>query len=600
MLLKNYLPTLTLLLLASHNLLAQPQGGPTSSTAAVSLHLSTTAVTPNPSNTVTPNPSNTATPNLSDTTVIPDSIRLAQLIGAEQLYDLSFTPAKRDSILSGLEDHLRIYRYLHEHYLRNDIPMSLGFDPLIPGTPYERQQKSITWNIPSGTVLPSDPNDLAFSSIPELASLLKRKKISSVQLTQLYLQRLKRFGPVLHCVIELTEDSALAQARRADANFAKGVIKSPLQGIPYGIKDLFAVKGSHTTWGTPPYKDQVIDHNAYVAQRLSDAGAVLVAKLSLGELAMDDIWFGGLTRNPWKISTGSGGSSAGSAAATAAGLVAFAIGTETYGSIVDPSMRCGATGLRPTFGSIARTGCMALCWSSDKVGPICRSAEDAAYVFAYIHGGDSLDASSRTMPFNYTGKTNLSQLKVAYTNNYIDSLPDDSPEKQTIKILRQLGARISPMSFPENLHGNDILNLIISVESAAAFDMLTRTGEDDQMVQQNKDRWPNTFRTARFIPAVEYVNACRMRNTIQHNISALFERYDIIIAPAETGDQLAITNLTGHPSVTLPVGYKPDGTPGSITFIGHLYGEAQLLAFAKALQDATPYNKQRPKGFTIP
>ena len=565
MFLKNYLPTLALLLLTGgHNLLAQPQSADT-----------------------------TATPP-------PDSVRLTQLIGAEQLFDLNFTPAKRDSIISGLNYNLGIYRYLHGHYLRNDVPLSLNFDPLIPGTPYESQQRPIAWNIPAETVLPADPNELAFYSIPELASLLKRKKISSVQLTQLYLQRLKRFGPVLHCVIELTEDSALAQARRADANFAKGIIKSPLQGIPYGIKDLFAVKGTHTTWGTPPYKDQVFDYNCYVAQRLSDAGAVLVAKLSLGELAMDDVWFGGLTRNPWKPSTGSGGSSAGSAAATAAGLVPFAIGTETYGSIVDPSMRCGATGLRPTFGSIARTGCMALCWSSDKVGPICRSAEDAAYVFAYIHGRDSADASSRTMPFNYTGKTNLSQLRIAYTSNYIDSLPGDSPEKQAIQILRKLGAHISPMTFPDNLRGNDILGLIIGVESAAAFDMLTRTGEDDQMVQQNKDRWPNTFRTSRFIPAVEYVNACRMRNAIQHTISALFERYDIIIAPPETGDQLAITNLTGHPSVTLPVGYKPDGTPGSITFIGHLYAEAQLLAFAKAFQDATPYNKQRPKGFTIP
>ena len=568
MLLKKYLPALTLLLLAGHTLYSQPQNSSI-----------------NPDTAITP---------------VPDSVRLAQLTGAEQLYDLSFSPPKRDSILSGLEDHLRVYRYFHEHYLRNDVPLSLNFDPLIPGTPYERQQTKISWNIPPETVLPTDPNELAFYSIPELASLLKRKKISSVQLTQLYLQRLKRFGPVLHCVIELTEDSAIAQARRADANFAKGIIKSPLQGIPYGIKDLFAVKGSHTTWGTPPYKDQTFDYNCYVAQRLADAGAVLVAKLSLGELAMDDVWFGGLTRNPWKPSTGSGGSSAGSAAATAAGLVPFAIGTETYGSIVDPSMRCGATGLRPTFGSIARTGCMALCWSSDKVGPICRSAEDAAYVFAYIHGRDSADASSRTMPFNYTGKTNLPQLRIAYTSNSIDSLPDDSPEKQTIGILKKLGARITPLNFPENLHGNDILSLIISVESAAAFDILTRTGADDQMVQQNKDRWPNSFRTARFIPAVEYVNASRMRTAIQHTISTLFEKYDIIIAPAETGDQLAVTNLTGHPSVTLPVGYHSDGTPGSITFIGRLYGEAPLLAFAKAFQDATPYNKQRPKGFTIP
>jgi Asp-tRNA(Asn)/Glu-tRNA(Gln) amidotransferase A subunit family amidase len=240
---------------------------------------------------------------------------------------------------------------------------------------------------------------------------------------------------------------------------------------------------------------------------------------------------------------------------------------------------------------------MALCWSSDKVGPICRSAEDAAYVFAYIHGGDSIDVSSRTMPFNYTGKIDLSQLKIAYTRNYIDSLRDDSPEKQVLFLLKKMGAKISAVDFPDDLHGNDILSLIISVESAAAFDKLTRTNQDDQMVQQNKDRWPNTFRTARFVPAVEYVNACRMRTSIMQRVDPFIAQYDIIIAPPETGDQLAITNLTGHPSVTLPVGYKADGTPGSISFIGRLYGEAQLLAFAKFFQDATPYNKQRPKGF---
>jgi Asp-tRNA(Asn)/Glu-tRNA(Gln) amidotransferase A subunit family amidase len=341
----------------------------------------------------------------------------------------------------------------------------------------------------------------------------------------------------------------------------------------------------------------VINSTAYVAERLDDAGAVLVAKLSLGELAMDDVWFGGLTRNPWNLAAGSGGSSAGSAAATAAGLVPFAIGTETYGSIVDPSMRCGATGLRPTFGSIARTGCMALCWSSDKVGPICRSAEDAAIVFAYIHGGDSVDVSSRFMPFNYTGKVDIPRLRVAYTRNYIDSLPESSPEKQALLILRKLGVRLIPVDFPDDGRGNDLLSLIIGVESAAAFDRLTRTNRDDEMVQQNKDRWPNTFRTARFVPAVEYVNACRMRTEIMRKIDPFIRQYDIIIAPPETGDQLAITNLTGHPSVTLPVGYHADGTPGSISFIGQLYGEAKLLAFAKLFQDATPYNKQRPKGF---
>lgn len=526
-----------------------------------------------------------------------ESVGLPELQAAEKLFDLHFTPVKEDSILSGLIDHLHFYQYLHEHDLYNEVPMSLAFDPLLPGTPYDRRQFPLHWNIPPDVNLPTRRDDLAYYSIPELASLIKRKKISSVELTTFFLDRLKRYGPILHCVIELREDSALVEAREADKDLARGVYRSPLQGIPYGIKDLFAIRGTHTTWGTPPYKDQVIHQDAYVAEQLSMAGAVLVAKLSLGELAMDDVWFGGLTRNPWNLAAGSGGSSAGSASATAAGLVPFAIGTETYGSIVDPSQRCGVTGLRPTFGSIARTGCMALCWSSDKVGPICRSAEDAAIVFAYVHGGDSVDASSRTMPFNYTGKVELSKLRVAYTRNYIDSLPESSPEKQTLLILKRLGVKLIPVDFPDDLRGNDILSLIIGVESAAAFDKLTRTNQDDEMVQQNKDRWPNTFRTARFIPAVEYVNACRMRTSIMQKIDPWIRQYDLIIAPTETGDQLAITNLTGHPSVTLPVGYKSDGTPGSISFIGQLYGEAQLLAFAKAFQDATPYNKQHPKGF---
>jgi Asp-tRNA(Asn)/Glu-tRNA(Gln) amidotransferase A subunit family amidase len=535
---------------------------------------------------------NTAAPEQRDTVV------LEQLRGAEKMFGLQFSPAKRDSILSGLTDKLHLYQYLHQQDLPNDLPMSLSFNPVLPGRRPQAQQSPIHWNIPATVSVPADRDELAFYSIPQLASLLRSKKISSVELTELYIRRLKKYGPALHCVIELMEDSALAQAHRADAGLARGIYKSPLQGIPYGIKDLFAVKGTHTTWGTPPYRDQVIDETCFVAKRLEAAGAVLVAKLSLGELAMDDVWFGGLTRNPWDLNSGSGGSSAGSAAATAAGLVAFAIGTETFGSIVDPSMRCGATGLRPTFGSIARTGCMALCWSSDKVGPICRSAEDAACVFAYIHGGDGVDASSRTMPFNYNGHTDLSRLKIAYTRNYIDSLPENSPEKQALAMLRKMGATLTPMDFPDDLHGSDILSLIIGVESAAAFDKLTRTNKDDEMVQQNKDRWPNTFRTARFVPAVEYINACRMRYLIMQKVDPVLGRYDIIIAPPETGDQLGITNLTGHPSVTLPIGLMKNGQPGSISFIaGHLYDEARLLAFAKAFQEATPYNKVHPRGF---
>jgi len=526
------------------------------------------------------------------------SVTADQITAAEKMLDLQFTPVKKDSMLSGLTNNVNLYHYFHQQDLPNALPLSLSFSPVLPGMRFDHQQKPLQWALPAGAGLPANRDELAWYSIPQLASLLKNKKISSLELTKFFLERLKKYGPVLHCVIELTEDSALQQARRADAELAKGIYKSPLQGIPYGIKDLFAVKGTHTTWGSPPYKDQAFEESSFVARQLEKAGAVLVAKLSLGELAMDDVWFGGLTRNPWDPVSGSGGSSAGSGAATAAGLVPFAIGTETYGSIVDPSMRCGATGLRPTFGSVARTGCMALCWSSDKVGPICRSAEDAAYVFAYIHGSDGVDASSVNMPFNYTGKIDLSKLKIAYTRNYIDSLPESSPERQTLQILKKLGAKITALDFPDDLRGNDILSLIIGVESAAAFDKLTRTNRDDEMVQQNKDRWPNTFRTSRFIPAVEYINASRLRISIMQKVDPILSQYDFIIAPPETGDQLAITNLTGHPSVTLPAGYLKNGAPGSISFIaGHLYDEARLLAFAKAFQDATPYNKQHPKGF---
>jgi len=526
-----------------------------------------------------------------------DSISIQQEIGTEKMYGLQFSDAKRDSIVSGLSDNLKTYQFLHDQNLPNNIPMSLSFDPVLPGMHFNIKQEPLIWNIPDNVSLPKNKNELAFYSVVQLSSLIKYKKLSSVELTQFFIQRLKKYSDTLHCVIELTENIAMKQAKKADEDLAKGIYKSPLQGIPYGIKDLFAVKGTHTTYGTPPYKDQMIDQTSFVAQQLQDAGAVLVAKLSLGELAMDDVWFGGLTRNPWNLNKGSGGSSAGSSSATAAGLVPFAIGTETYGSIVDPSWRCGLTGLRPSFGSISRSGAMALAWSSDKVGPICRSAEDAAMVFAYIHGTDGKDASARKMPFNYTGKINLSKLKIAYAKNYIDSLPDNSAEKNLLATLKKLGAKITAVDFPDTLHGNAILNLIVAAEAAAAFDPLTRSNRDDEMVQQKKDRWPNVFRTARFIPAVEYINACRMRYSIMQKVDPFINRFDIFIAPPETGDQLAITNLNGYPSVTLPIGFNENGMPIAITFIGHLYNEATLLAFAKAYQDATTFNLQHPSLF---
>lgn len=515
----------------------------------------------------------------------------------EKLFGLSFSAAKRDSMLGVLSDRIKAYSYFHNNNLSNDVAFPLWYNPVLPGMTVPKKQLPVHFSIPDNVAMPANRNDLAFYSIPQLASLLKHKKISSEALTRFFIERLKKYGPTLHCVIEITETTAIAQAQKEDAEIAHGNYRGPLHGIPYGIKDLFAVKGTHTTWGTPPYKSQEINQTAFVAEQLEKAGAVLVAKLSLGELAMDDVWFGGQTRNPWDTSKGSGGSSAGSAAATAAGLVPFAIGTETYGSIVDPSMRCGTTGLRPTYGSIAKTGAMNLAWTSDKIGPICRSAEDAAIVFHYIHGADKTDASSIQAAFNYTGKVNIRNLKIAYAKNYIDSLPDNSTEKQTLMVLKKMGAILTPFDFPDDLHGDEILGLIICAEAAAAFDPLTRSSKDDEMVQQNKDRWPNIFRAARFIPAVEYINACRLRYQIMKKMSPLINQFDIIIAPPETGDQLAITNLTGNPSVTVPNGILPNGLPASISFIGKHFGEATLMAFTKAYQEYTGFHLKHPRQF---
>lgn len=524
-------------------------------------------------------------------------VTTADIVTGEKLFDLSFTQAKRDSMLTTLTERIKTYNYFHKNGLNNDVPFPLSYSPVLPGMKVPTKQIPVHFTIPTNVSLPTNKAALAFYSIPQLASLIKYKKITSEALTQFFIDRLKRHGGALHCVIEITENLAIKQAKKADAEIALGKYRGPLHGIPYGIKDLFAVKGTKTTWGIPPNKNQTINETAFVAEQLEKAGAVLVAKLSLGELAMDDVWFGGKTRNPWDTSQGSGGSSAGSASATAAGLVPFAIGTETYGSIVDPSMRCGVTGLRPTYGSIAKSGAMNLAWTSDKIGPICRSAEDAAIVFNYIHGANEGDASSINAAFNYTGKTDISKLKIAYAKNYIDTLPENSTEKQTLAVLKKMGAKVTPFNFPDDMHGDEILGLIICAEAAAAFDPLTRSGVDDELVQQNKDRWPNIFRSARFIPAVEYITACRLRYQIMQMVNPLINQFDIIITPPETGDQLAITNLTGNPSITIPNGVLPNGLPASISFIGKHFGEATLLAFAKMYQEFTGFHFRQPPNF---
>ncbi len=533
------------------------------------------------------------------TTVSAQVISAGEIIAAEKMYDLHFTDAKRDSMLNQLNANQRLYQYLHGFNLANSVPLPNWFDPVLPNMTFNNKQEPVKWKIATNVAMPADRNQLAFYTVGQLASLLQQRKITSVQLSRFFIDRLKKYGDTLHCVISLTEDIAMKQAKLADAAFAKGIYKSPLQGIPYGLKDLFAVKGTRTTYGTPVFKEQVLEEDAFVYQQLEKAGAVLIAKLSMGELAMDDIWFGGKTKNPWNLQQGSNGSSAGSASATVAGLVPFSIGTETYGSIVAPSAVCGATGLRPTFGTVARTGGMTLAWTSDRIGPICRDAEDAAMVFASIHGSDAYDRASRTMPFNYSGTVDLKKIKVAYAKNFIDSLPENSAEKGVLKTLRNAGVQVTAIDFPSNLHTNDLLTTIWAAESAAAFDPLTRSGRDSQMVQQWQSRYPNMLRSARFIPAVEYLTVSRLRYLVMEQAFPLLSKYDIIIVPSMADEPMALSCLTGNPCITLPAGMPAEGmAPPSITFIGgKLYSEAIITAFAKKFQQLTRYQEQYPPMF---
>ena len=513
-------------------------------------------------------------------------------------YDLDFTNAEADSMLNNLVFWKRIYVRMHQRLPKNDLANPFAFHPEPPGYKIPINQQKINWTIPSNVTLPQNKNDLAFYSIMQLASLIKNKKISSVELTQFFLDRLKKWGDTLESVITLTEDLAMKEAKQADDELRKGTYRGPLHGIPYGLKDLFAVKNYKTTWGSTPYMDQVIDEDAFVYTKLRDAGAVLCAKLSLGALAYNNKWFKGETKNPWNLQQGSSGSSAGSAASVVAGLLPFTIGTETLGSIVSPSTRCGATGLRPTFGTVSRSGAMVLCWSLDKAGPICRSAEDDAIVYYYMKGTDGKDASAVDHAFNYNQKADIKKLRVAYIENYFNRLAKDALEWKVLDDFKAMGVNVQPVQFADSLiYPANLISLILNAESGAAFDELTRTNRDDLIERQDKDFWPNSFRSSRMIPAVEYINANRYRSELCQKMNEFMKNYDVVITPTFMGSQLAITNLTGHPVVCMPMGFSQRGLPVSITLIGNLYDEASILAAAKAYQDKTGYHKKHPEKF---
>lgn len=520
------------------------------------------------------------------------AITAAEVRGAANIAGLEFTQPEIDSLLPSLSEYRDNYAAIRALGLPNSAGMPLAFNPLPAG-----------YNLPSidavggfsGVIdleLPSNKQDLAYYSIGQLAKLIISKKITSEDLTKFFIERLKKYDPKLKCVITLTEKTALEQARQADADLANGKYKGLLHGIPYGLKDVVTTNGHPTTWGSKLFKTQVLDYDATVAAKLKAAGAVLVAKLSVGELAMGDVWFDGKTKNPWDLKSGSSGSSAGSAAAVAAGLVPFAIGTETMGSIVSPSTTCGVTGLRPTFGRVSRHGVMTLSWTMDKVGPIARSAEECAAVLYAINGADGKDLSVANVPFSYdAGVKSSRSIKIGYLKKDFDkAYPFKLQDSLTLKTLQAMGYELVPVELPEFPD----ISFIIDAEAAAAFDDLTRSNRDDQMVRQTRDAWPNMFRHARFIPAVEYIQANRVRTQMMTEMTKIFSKVDVYLNPSWASKSMMVTNFTGHPCVVVPNGMK-DNKPTSITFTGRLFEEGKLLAVAQAYQDFTDFNKQKPK-----
>jgi Asp-tRNA(Asn)/Glu-tRNA(Gln) amidotransferase A subunit family amidase len=562
-----------------------------------------------------------------------------------------FTAEQKKMMLGGLNDQRSGYEQIRALKLPNSVPPAFVFHPQpaaaksVPHVSHQNPELT-AWKPQSEIHAPSRMEDLAFASIDELASLLRSRQITSVALTQMCIARLKRYDSSLHFLISLTEERALRQAKDADAEIAAGKVRGPLHGIPWGAKDLLAVKGYPTTWGAGGFEHQSFDEDATVVQRLDAAGAVLVAKLTLGALAMGDKWYRGRTRNPWNPSQGSSGSSAGSASAVAAGCLPFAIGSETLGSISSPSTRCGDTGLRPTFGLVPRTGAMALSWTMDKLGPISRSVEDCALVLEAICGPDGQDASVYPAEFQWNPTLDWKKLRIGYLKSEFDApeplklkeakAGETEEEKKkrersnaarqqararrdydrrfdlaALEKLRTMGVDLIPVELPKLPY--DAMTPLLMAEAAAAFDDLTMTGRDRLLTEQGMEDWPNVFRMARFYPAVEYIQANRARTLAVRQLSALFEKVDVIVTPS-TGQQLEATNLTGHPALILPNGMrgadapKPPniddgnnddiggpGTPVSLTFLAGLYQEQKLAAFAHAYQQATGFHKVHPK-----
>nr|WP_040303079.1 amidase [Algoriphagus machipongonensis] len=523
--------------------------------------------------------------------ITPNSIE-----GASELIGLSFTPAEKDSMISRLENQLNNIESLRKEPIDNSVSPALVFNPLPKGFKPDTEQKKPDWGLATAMELPEKESDIAYLPVHQLAVLIKSKKISSERLTKIYLDRIKTYSDTLQCLITLMETEALSKAKQMDEELASGNYRGPLHGIPYGIKDLLAVKGTKTTWGAMPYKDQEIDKTAAVVQKLNDAGAVLVGKFTLGALAMGDVWYGGVTKNPWNLEQGSSGSSAGSASAVSAGLVPFALGTETLGSIVSPSTRNGVTGLRPTYGRVSKDGAMALSWSMDKIGPISRSALDDGIILSVLNGADINDASTIEAAFNFDASMSVKDLKVGYFKPYFEGERVQENDKAVLELLKNQGIELHPLELKTSIQAGPIV-MMLMVEGASAFDELTRAGWDDQLVAQHKNAWPNLFRAARFIPAVEYVQLSRQRTLLIQEMHELMKEYDVIVTPSFAGPQLQITNLTGHPALCLPNGFNDRNSPTSITLLANLFEEEKLVMLGDFIQKNSDWQAKRPPLF---
>jgi len=579
---------------------------------------------------------------LAEDAVSPDAkdayptLTVETLAAAEGVAGIKLTPQQRTMLLAGVIEQRDSLKAIRALKMPNSIAPATIFDPRPAGyAPRARETAPLRMSAaPDVSALSKNENALAFATVRELAELLRQRKVTSLDLTKMYLARLKHYDPRLHFIVTLTEERALASAAAADKQIAAGNYRGPLHGVPWGAKDLLSVKGYRTTWGAGGFEQQLLDTDATVVQRLDAAGAVLLAKLTLGALANGDVWFGGRTRNPWNPKQGSSGSSAGSASAVSAGCVGFAIGSETLGSISSPSTRCGTSGLRPTYGLVPRTGAMALTWSMDKLGPICRSVEDCALVLDTMQGPDGFDHTVRddahvrwdadfdwktlrvgyfadafkTAPFT-TKETEAKKIKQQRTD-YDRRRYDTKYNAATLTALQTMGVTPIEVKLPEMPWG--AITPVLEAEAAASFDELTRTGRDSLLTAQSAGDWPNLFRTVRFYSAVDYIQAQRARSLAIEKMNDLFKTVDVIVTPS-SGAQLSATNLTGHPAVIVPNGLRGSdaplpphvddgesdniggpGTPTSITFLGSLYSDARLAAFARAYQEKTGFHKLHP------